>query len=101
VAVAKTNKDFITDFNVADDTISLDAGLFGGIARGALNANAFYAASGAIKAYDASDRIVYNTATGDLYYDADGLGGASAIMFATLRGKPTLSAADFEVITLT
>jgi Ca2+-binding RTX toxin-like protein len=50
-------------------------------------------------AHDADDRIVYNTATGALYYDADGIGGEAAIQFATLSGSPDhLTAADFAVL---
>ena len=50
-------------------------------------------------ATQADDRIVYNTATGALLYDADGAGGIAAVQFATLTGiVGTLTAADFIVI---
>ena len=42
--------------------------------------------------------IVYDQTTGNLYYDADGTGGAAAILFAKLDGHPTLTASDFTVI---
>ncbi len=44
-------------------------------------------------------RIIYNTETGALSYDADGnkAGGIAAVHFATLTGAPNLSAADFEI----
>jgi hypothetical protein len=32
----------------------------------------------------ATDKIAYNTSTGALYYDVDGLGGAAAVQIATL-----------------
>jgi len=35
---------------------------------------------------------------GDLYYDADGLGGGVAIKFATLSNTAGLSTADFMLI---
>jgi serralysin len=60
-----------------------------------LNANAFV--SGAAAA-DANDRIIYNAATGQLFYDADGNGAGAAVLFATLDGKPPVTAADFLVI---
>jgi len=38
----------------------------------AANDARFYAAAGASSGHDASDRIVYDTLTGRLYYDPDG-----------------------------
>ena len=49
-------------------------------------------------AADGNDRIVYNAATGQLFYDADGNGAGAALLFATLQGAPALTAADFLVI---
>lgn len=99
--IGKLNADFIADFSSLDDTIRLEntgVGRFNALAVGALSADAFHAAAGAVRAHDASDRIVYNTTNGALYYDADGLGGADAIRFATLKGAPTLTNADFVVV---
>ena len=46
-----------------------------------------------------STRIVYDTALGKLYYDADGSGtGYAAVWFATLTGAPTLTTTDFLVV---
>ena len=98
---AITNVDFIGDFSAADDTIRLEntgTGRFNALALGTLGTGAFYAAAGAVRAHDASDRIVYNTANGAIYYDADGAGGAEAIRFATLKAAPTLTNADFVVV---
>lgn len=47
---------------------------------------------------DADDRIIYDKQTGQLFYDSDGNGSAASIQFATLVGKPTLSATDIELI---
>ncbi|MGQ3213041.1 MAG: hypothetical protein ACT6U0_14580 [Shinella sp.] len=48
---------------------------------------------------DASDRILYNSDTGSLFFDGDGSGSTyKAVKFATLSGTPTLTAADFFAI---
>ena len=50
-------------------------------------------------ATEADDRIILNSKTGELMYDADGLGGASAVRFATLSGtNGVVSASDFIII---
>ena len=50
-------------------------------------------------AADASDRIIYDSATGNLYFDSDGSGATAALLFATLDNAPaTLAASDFLVI---
>lgn len=96
-ALGVTNVDTIQSFNVADDTINLEnTGIFSALtAIGALSAGAFNTGAAAT---EADDRIVYDTATGALYYDADGNGAGAAVRFATLTGVVgTLSAADFFV----
>jgi Ca2+-binding RTX toxin-like protein len=95
-AFTGTNKDTITDFNVADDVIVLDDAVFTALSAGPLSSDAFRIGSAAL---DADDRIVFNAGTGALSYDADGSGGGLAIQFATLQ-SPTgiLTAADFLVV---
>ena len=84
--------DRILDFTAADDTIRLDRAIFEGIAdSGRLRAAAFSADLQA----DATDRILYDQASGEIFYDADGRGGANAILFARVDAGTTLTAADF------
>jgi Ca2+-binding RTX toxin-like protein len=95
-ALGAGNVDVVGDFVAVDDTIQLDDAVFtqiGGL--GALNANAFFVGSAA---HDADDRIIYNQATGQLFYDADGNGAGAAVLFATLQGAPVITASDFQVI---
>ncbi|MBL8367611.1 MAG: calcium-binding protein, partial [Candidatus Accumulibacter sp.] len=92
---ALTNVDTITDYNVADDTIHLENAIFTALTTtGTLAAEWFR--WGAV-AVDADDYIIYDGATGALYYDADGNGVAAAVQFAALSGAPTLTHADFLV----
>ena len=83
-------------FRAADDKIVLDHNVFTGLAAGGgLDPNVFVDGTAA---QDADDRIIYNGATGALYYDADGNGAGAAIQFATLTGAPAITASDFLVI---
>jgi Ca2+-binding RTX toxin-like protein len=95
-ALGTGNVDRIVDFSSADDTIRLDDAVFTKLGGpGALNPNAFVTGTAA---GDANDRIIYDAATGHLFYDADGSGGTAAVLFATLSGNPALTASDFIVI---
>jgi Ca2+-binding RTX toxin-like protein len=48
-------------------------------------------------AKDADDRLVYDKATGALYYDADGNGSGEAIQFAQLKAGAALAASSFLI----
>ncbi|MEI5682187.1 Calx-beta domain-containing protein [Mesorhizobium sp. CCNWLW179-1] len=93
--LGSTNIDKITDYNVAQDTIQLENSVFTGLANGWLSVGAFHTGSAA---HDATDRIVYNKTTGDLYFDKDGLGGAAATKFATLAPGLAMTAGDFFIV---
>ncbi len=93
---ATLNVDRLSDFVAVDDRIQVDDAVFGGIgATGALGGARFRAGSSAA---DASDRIVYDSATGNLYFDADGSGAAAQVLFATVTAGTTITAADFFVV---
>jgi Ca2+-binding RTX toxin-like protein len=94
---SKYNRDTIVDFNAADDTLVLENAIFTRLlSTGVLSADNFRAsASGA--AGDFNDYILYNTATGVLFYDPDGNGKGAAIAFAILPNLPGITAADFMI----
>jgi len=94
-ALGGGNVDTLADFVSGTDKILLDHAVFAGLSLGALSANAFVAGT---QAGDADDRIVYNSATGQLFFDADGSGAGAQVLFATLDGHPPLNAGDFTVI---
>jgi Ca2+-binding RTX toxin-like protein len=90
---ATTNRDTISDFTPVDDTIQLENAIFAALTTtGTLAAEAFYSNAGAVAAHDLTDRIIYDTSTGALYYDPDGnaVGGVGAVQFATLTDSPDL-----------
>ncbi|MBK8085133.1 MAG: hypothetical protein IPK28_15680 [Devosia sp.] len=90
-----SNVDRILDFKAIDDTILLDDAVFKKVGALRSSAGAFVTGS---KALDASDRIIYNAATGDLLYDADGSGKGAAIQFAKLGANLGLTNADFVIV---
>lgn len=57
-------------------------------------ANEFVANVGG-NATDADDRILYDTRTGTLYYDADGLGGQAKVAFAVIDTRSLIGTLDF------
>ena len=95
---AAANVDTITDFNGAADTIQLDNAVFTALtATGTLAASAFKDIADGPK--DANDRIIYNSVTGNLYYDADGSAAAfTQVKFANIATLAAISNADFNVI---
>lgn len=88
--------DTIADFG-AEDRIGLDAGLFRGLAEvaTAVAADRFVLGTAA---RDADDRIIYDQATGRLFYDGDGNGAGAAVQFAQLAAGTALSAASFVLV---
>jgi Ca2+-binding RTX toxin-like protein len=63
--------------------------------KGQLKSSEFW--SGA-KAHDATDRIIHNTKTGELFYDPDGTGKAAVVLIATLPKGHDLAAKDFFIL---
>jgi Ca2+-binding RTX toxin-like protein len=93
---AASNVDTITDFNVANDTILLDDAIFSSnLGLGNISSGELVIGPAAL---DANDRIIYNSNTGALYYDSDGVGGAAAVQFAALSTGLALTDLDFLVV---
>ncbi|MBL8485985.1 MAG: hypothetical protein JNK22_02655 [Rhodocyclaceae bacterium] len=95
------NVDTISDFATAADKLWFDNAVFTAIgADGAFAAANFRSGAGVTTAGDATDRLIYDTTTGDLYYDADGTGATAAVKVATLFGvaAATLAATDVQIV---
>ncbi len=92
---ASGNVDFVVDFTPDDDSFEILGAIFGGLRAGVLDAARFCLGTAAA---DAGDRIIYDGATGALFFDADGTGAAAQIRFATLYNTAAVTYADFVVI---
>jgi Ca2+-binding RTX toxin-like protein len=88
--------DTITDFNTADDLIQVSAAGFGGglVAGGAVTLQS----SATPVAVGGGGQFLYDTDTGNLSFDADGAGGAAAVVFARLTNLAPIAAVDFVVV---
>ena len=97
-----SNKDRLTDFEPGIDKINLSLAIFKalGSATGEMGEERFWAAADAVKGHDLDDRIVYNTSTGVLYYDADGSKSGLPVQIAVvgITEHPELSYGDFQLI---
>ena len=96
---ASTNKDTITDFVSGTDKIDLSKTIMTGLGASVapLSSDQFWSNTTGL-AHDGTDRIIYNTTTGALYYDADGTGSAAAIQIAIIGSHPTVAYTDFSVV---
>jgi Ca2+-binding RTX toxin-like protein len=97
---AASNVDSIRDFSTGD-TLQLSQVIFSHAGSvGTLNASFFKSGAGLTSGQDSDDRIIYNTSTGNLYYDADGSGAGASILFAQLgtTTHPSLTAAVIQVV---
>ncbi|MCW1381351.1 hypothetical protein OLX02_00805 [Novosphingobium sp. KCTC 2891] len=100
VLETSANRDMIRDFTHGTDKIELDHAVFAGLSSVAAYPGSLAASDFTIgkAATTASHHIIYNAGNGQLFYDADGVGGAAQVQIAMLQGKPVLSAGDFLVI---
>jgi serralysin len=94
-ALGANEVDGLREFQVGIDKIVLDDAIFTALGIGAVSAGAFVLGTAA---QDADDRLIYDQATGRLFYDADGNGAGAAVLFAELTVGTALTATDFQVI---
>lgn len=96
--LGSNNIDRIIDFQTIggdDDTLKIKASILGGgVTAGVLDAADFVAGTAAV---DASDRFIFDQASGELYFDVDGVGGAAQQLIATFEQNALVAAADIEV----
>ena len=92
---ASEGGDTITDFTPGQDKIEVSAaGFGGGLSVGAAVA---LVSNSAPVAAGSAGTFLYNTDTGELFWDRDGAGAAPRELIATLVGKPAITASDISV----
>jgi Ca2+-binding RTX toxin-like protein len=82
------------------DHLAFDNGIYSALnwnPDGSLADGQFVSGKGMKEATEASQHLIYDTATGSLYYDTDGVGGEAAYLVATFANKAALVAADFSM----
>jgi Ca2+-binding RTX toxin-like protein len=85
----------ILDFTRGTDLIHLEDSVFAAFATGPLADDRFVAGTVAL---DGNDNILYDQASGALFYDADGSGKGAPIQFAEVTRDLDLSNTDFLII---
>ncbi len=82
----------ITDFNADVDKIGLYGSTFQALGPdGVIDAELFRRGTSAT---EADDRLIYDRATGRLYFDADGVGGVAKFLLYVIEANPDLRAND-------
>ncbi|MBB3121928.1 Ca2+-binding RTX toxin-like protein [Massilia violacea] len=87
--------DSITDFTSGTDIIQVlgnNFGLEAGVAVVLVSATTTPASSGT------AAQFLYNTTSGALYFDQDGVGSNAAVQIATLTGQKALAVSDIVVV---
>ncbi len=97
-AASASNRDTIRDFKANQDKVHLDNAIFTALGTDGALASAKFRANTTGKAGDANDRIVYETDTGRLFYDANGKAAGGAVQIATLDRNLALDAGDFLIL---
>jgi Ca2+-binding RTX toxin-like protein len=89
--------DTITDFNVSEDLIEVSGQNFGSdlVVGDVIDSTQFRIGSAAA---DSSDRFIYNSSDGALFFDADGNGSLAPIQIATLTIGLELTHENISVV---
>jgi Ca2+-binding RTX toxin-like protein len=94
-AAAADNVDQVIGFDVSADSFEFTHHAYRQLAVGTLAQSEFKIGAAATTA---NQHIIYNAATGDLFYDADGSGHGAAVEIAHLDPHLALTAGDFHTV---
>ena len=93
-ALTSGNRDIISNYKVADDTIKLSKSIFKALGS-SVTSDEFYKGTGA---HDGTDHIIYNKSTGALIYDANDNAPGGNVVFAYIDINLSLTYKDFEIV---
>lgn len=93
--LAQGGMDSISDFLTLSDVLVFEDSVFTSLAGG-IAAENLVVGAGAV-AQDDNDFLIFNTAGGKLYYDADGNGAGAAIQIAALKSVTTLDISNLLI----
>jgi len=88
----------VIDFETGSDTLKLDQSIFASLPLGTLTDENLVVSNSMPIALEADDFLLYDTGTGNLFYDADGFGSGDPVQFANISGGPGLTADDIIVV---
>ena len=91
--------DTFTDFQVGIDEIWVPNTWASGFTGEFLTAAQFRSGAGVTTANTAAQRLIYNTTTGDVFFDVDGNGATAAVKLATLQNLAAIQFDDFHLFT--
>jgi Ca2+-binding RTX toxin-like protein len=91
--VKSNGYDTITDFMAGQDKIQLDTNMFN--AFDGLTPIALEDFISGNSTAHTNENLIYNKATGGLYYDDDGSGSHAAVQIALIANRADLQASDF------
>ena len=92
---AGTGMNQITDFSAKDDVLQVAQIDYQVNRKGVLAVGQFHLGA---HAADRSDRFIYNSKSGALFYDADGSGAGKQMQIAQLSAHPSLTNRDIVVV---
>lgn len=87
----------ITEMTPGTDTITVDHTWSADLVGSTLSPDQFLSGAGETGAATAKQLLIYDTATGNPYFDDAGTGGAAAILIVNLSNQAALTVADFLV----
>ncbi|KRA55364.1 hypothetical protein ASD80_13220 [Devosia sp. Root635] len=92
------NVDTIDDFSHNDDTIQLENAIFTAITGLGVLSAAQFVANAAGQATTGNHHIIYETDTGNLYYDSNGNAAGGSVLFAHLDAGLVVNNSDFYIV---
>ncbi|UVC09503.1 M10 family metallopeptidase [Rhizobium sp. TH2] len=90
--------DVITDFEIGVDTIGFNNKMFKAVGRDGVLADIAFVVNTTGDAEDRRDRVIYDSASGELFYDANGSRKGGSVLVATLEDTLALDASHLLVI---